>query len=136
MSQWRHADKSLPRTVAWAVSPHLQGRERDMFVGIDVSKARLDVAASDGSQAQFAQDEAGHQALVAWVTTKQVQQVVLEATGGYEKLVTARLVAAGLAVAVVNARQVRAFAKALGKLAKTDAIDAVLLAEFAARVQP
>ncbi len=107
-----------------------------MVVGIDVSKAWLDVADSAGSLARFGQDEAGHKALVAWVKERAPERVVLEASGGYERLAVVALATSGVAVVVVNARQVRAFAKALGRLAKTDAIDASVLAEFAARVQP
>lgn len=107
------------------------------FVGIDVSKAELQVAVhSSGEQRCFAQDEAGHSALVDWLITVSASVIVLEATGGYEVLIAARLASAGLPAVVVNARQVRSFAKAMGRLAKTDRLDAIVLAEFAARVQP
>jgi transposase len=108
----------------------------DRYVGLDVSKERLDVQLLDGPSQQFANTAAGHQALLAWLKPWSVQRLVLEATGGYERLVVAALVAAGLPVVVVNPRQVRDFAKALGRLAKTDAIDALVLARFAHVVKP
>jgi transposase len=107
-------------------------------VGIDVSKATLDVAWSTAPAArwQTTNDERGWAALVAHVQTKQPTVIVLEATGGYELGAAGALSAAGLPVAIVNPRQVRDFAKALGLLEKTDAIDAAVLAAFAARMQP
>ncbi len=106
-------------------------------VGIDVAKARLDVAVRPtGDSWQVTNDAAGVAALVARLHQLQPTLVVLEATGGYERPVTAALSAAGLAVAVVNPRQVRDFARAIGKLAKTDALDAQVLAHFAEAVRP
>jgi transposase len=89
-----------------------------------------------GLTGQFTTDTAGLSALVQAAQAQPVTLVVLEATGGYEAPVVAALVTAGLPVAVVNPRQVRDFAKALGQLAKTDRIDAQILALFGARVQP
>jgi transposase len=83
-----------------------------------------------------ANDAAGIATLVADLTARAPQLIVLEATGGHETALTAALVAAGLAVAVVNPRQVRDFARATGQLAKSDALDARVLALFAQRVQP
>ena len=108
-------------------------------VGIDVAKAHLDIAVRpSGEQWVVANDDAGIEALrgrlVALRPTPAL--VVLEATGGREIAVAAALAAAGLPVAVVNPRQVRAFARAIGQLAKTDALDAALLARFAEAVQP
>src|SRR5262245_54079823 len=107
-------------------------------VGIDVSKATLDVAWSSDPAArwQTTNDEAGWTALVAHVRTLQPTVIVLEATGGYEIGAATALSMAGLPVAIVNPRQVRDFAKALGLLEKTDPIDAAVLAAFAARIQP
>lgn len=107
-------------------------------VGIDVSKATLDVAWSTDPAArwQTTNDEAGWTALVAHVRALQPTVVVLEATGGYEVGAATALSMASLPVAIVNPRQVRDFAKALGLLEKTDAIDATVLATFAARIQP
>jgi transposase len=107
-------------------------------VGLDVSKATVDVAWSTdpGARWQTTNDEAGWAALVAHVRTLTPTVLVLEATGGYETGAASALSAAGLPVAIVNPRQVRDFAKALGLLEKTDAIDAAVLATFAARIQP
>ena len=105
------------------------------WVGIDVSKGRLDLAAApSGDRLSVAADEL--QRLVSWVGKRRPQLIVLEATGGYEREATAALAAKGWAVAVVNPRQVRDFARATGKLAKTDAIDAGVLASFAEAVRP
>jgi transposase len=106
-------------------------------VGIDVAKARLDVAVRpSGEQWQAPNDEGGVAALVARLAPLAPALVVLEATGGLERLAAAALAAAGLPVAVVNPRPVRDFAKAVGQLAKTDALDAALLARFAEAVRP
>ena len=110
-------------------------------VGIDVANARLDVAVlSPGATSdaiwQVAHTDEGVAALVARLGPLAPRLIVLEATGGLERLAVAALVAAQLPVAVVNPRQVRDFAKAIGQLAKTDALDAQLLARFAAVIQP
>ena len=108
-----------------------------MFVGIDVSKDVLDVAVRPDQKAwQVKNDDAGLQALCSSLLAVSPQLVVLEATGGYESAAVAALATAGLPVVVVNPRQVRDFAKATGKLAKTDALDAEVLALFAERVRP
>jgi transposase len=108
-----------------------------LYVGIDVSKATLDVAfGSDGEVVQVRNEEADVAKLVARLKAARPQLVVLEATGGYEWLVAAALANEGVAVAVVNPRQVRDFAKATGQLAKTDKIDARILARFAEAIQP
>lgn len=106
------------------------------WIGIDVAKAWLDVARSDGpGVTRFANDAAGVSALAAsWPVPPAL--VVVEATGGYERLVVATLQAAGLAVAVVNPRQVRDFARASGRLATSDTLDAQVLAHFAERMRP
>ncbi len=108
------------------------------FVGIDVSKAALDVAwtTEPTSVWHTTNDEAGWAALLARLQREVVALIVLEATGGYESSVATALALAGLPVAIINPRQVRDFAKARGILAKTDAIDAHVLAEFAMRMQP
>lgn len=108
-----------------------------VFVGIDVSKARLDVACRpDGSAFSEANTPQGAAALVARLRGLGPALVVLEATGGLEAPAASALAAAGLAVAVVNPRQVRDFARATGRLAKTDRIDAAVLAHFADAVRP
>lgn len=106
-------------------------------VGIDVAKAKRDVALSPTEPiVPVDNTEAGLQPLLTQLHRVRPTRIVVEATGGYEQLVVRLLVDAGLPIIVVNPRQVRAFAKATGQLAKTDAIDARLLALFAARVPP
>jgi transposase len=108
-----------------------------MVIGIDVAKDTVVLASEPaGRTGTFATDHAGLAALVAQCQAPPVALVVLEATGGYEAPVVAALASAGLPVVIVNPRQVRDFAKATGRLAKTDAIDATVLALFGARVQP
>lgn len=108
-----------------------------VWIGIDVAKAWLDVArAGERTVARFANDSEGVAALVVTLHDWSPQLVVLEATGGYERLAVTALQAAGLAVAVVNPLQVRHFARSTGKLAKTDALDAQMLALFGERMQP
>jgi transposase len=106
-------------------------------VGIDVSKDRLDIACLPAHPTPTASNDApGHAALVAWLKEVSPRLIVLEATGGYQRGLVAALVAAGLPVVVVNPRQVRDFARAMGVLAKTDTIDAMVLARFAQSVDP
>jgi transposase len=111
--------------------------EPTLFVGIDVSKAHLDVALRpSGAAFRLANDPAGLAELVARLTPLSPALVVLEATGGYETPAVAACQAAGLPVAAVNPRQARDFAKGVGQLAKTDRIDAAVLAHFAEAVRP
>src|SRR5262249_7261692 len=106
-------------------------------VGIDVSKARLDVAVvPSGESFSAANDDEGIQQLVARIRDLHPALVLLEATGGLERRALARLVAAGLPAMAVNPRNVRDFGRSLGKLAKTDRLDAVVLARFAEAVRP
>ncbi len=108
-----------------------------VFVGIDVAKATLDVALRPSAERwQAGNDEAGIRDLVRRLPTPGLTLVVLEATGGYEHPVAAALAEAGVGVVIANPRQIRDFARATGQLAKTDAIDAELLALFAERVRP
>lgn len=106
------------------------------YIGIDVSSTALDVAVAQGAAWQEPNTPAGIAALVPRVAALGPTLVVLEATGAYHLRVAAALGAAGVPVAVVNPRQVRRFAESVGQLAKTDALDAALLARFAAAVQP
>jgi transposase len=107
------------------------------YVGIDVAKARLDVAVRpSGEQWVTATDTASLDALVGRLQALQPDLIVLEATGGREGPAVAAVAAAGLPVAVVNPRQVRDFARAMGQLAKTDVLDAQVLAHFAQLVHP
>ena len=101
-------------------------------IGIDVSKARLDVAVhGEQKQCGFANTAAGHRKLVAWLKRWPVQAVVLEASGGYERAIAQTLAQAAFPVCRINPRQGRDFAKATGQLAKTDALDARVLAHMA-----
>ena len=112
------------------------GRQSN-YAGIDVSQATLDMAEhATGQQWSFGNDDAGIAETVAVLANLKPALVVLEATGGIEVPVVTELVAANLPVVVVNPRQVRDFAKATGRLAKTDALDAQVIAHFAAAVQP
>lgn len=108
----------------------------EVFVGIDVSKARLDVAADGIPPFAVGNTPEGVVDLVARLRPLRPTLIVLEATGKLEAAAVAALTAAGLAVAVVNPRQVRDFARATGRLAKTDAIDAAVLAHFARAIRP
>lgn len=109
----------------------------DRYVGIDVSKARLDVHWSgEDRTSAFANDEAGIGDLLQELRAARPRLIVLEATGGLERSLVAALLGASLAVAVVNPRQVRDFAKASGRLAKTDRLDAQVLARFAQAIEP
>lgn len=106
-------------------------------VGIDVSKQSLDVDfAPTRESLHVANDPAGHAALVQRLSQEGIRVIVVEATGGYERAVVAELAAAGLPVVVVNPRQVRDFARAQGRLAKTDQIDAAVLADFGWVMRP
>lgn len=108
-----------------------------MFVGIDVSKKTLDVFVRPrGERFAVTNDEPGWASLAARCLDVKADIVVFESTGGYERDASHVLMAAGLNVAVVNAAQVRAFGKALGVLAKTDSIDAEVIAHFAEAVNP
>jgi transposase len=111
--------------------------EHTCFVGIDVSKATLDVHVRPlGDSFRVGHDDAGFATLIARVRPFTPAIVVLEATGGYEVTVAAALAGAGLPVAVVNPRQIRDFARATGQLAKTDTLDARIIALFAEAVRP
>jgi transposase len=111
--------------------------ESSIFVGIDVSKARLDIAMRPSGESESVNnDKAGIQTLVKRLRTIQPALIVLEATGGIERCVTRALASAELPVVVVNPRQVRDFAKASGQLAKTDRIDALVLARFGQALRP
>jgi transposase len=108
-----------------------------LYVGIDVSKAQLDVAERpSGDRTVSPHTEEGITTLVEQLRARRPACVVLEATGGLQVPLASALAVAGIPVAVVNPRQVRDFAKATGQLAKTDAIDAQVLARFAEAVRP
>lgn len=109
----------------------------EVFIGIDVSKAHLDIASHPGEESwRVANDPEGVAALLQRLQDLAPPLIVLESTGGYERLAARSLGTAGLSVAVVNPRQVRYHARSLGRLAKTDRLDAALIAHFAARIRP
>ncbi|MDQ2801905.1 MAG: IS110 family transposase [Pseudomonadota bacterium] len=109
----------------------------DRFVGIDVSKGRVDVhVRPDGAAFACTTDPDGLTHLVGRLKPLQPKLVTMEASGGYEGVIAAALAEADLPVAIVNPRQVRKFAGAIGRLAKTDAIDAGVIAHFADAVRP
>jgi len=119
-----HAQAGDPKTMSATL----------VVVGIDVAKAQVDVAVLGAAldAPQFINEAEGHSALAAALIPLGVALVVMEATGGYEAALACALQAAGLAVAVVNPKQARDFAKSLGKLAKTDRTDGRMRGEFAA----
>ena len=108
-----------------------------LFVGIDVAKEQLDVHVRPSGEAfTVANDDAGIRDLVTRWKAAPPTLLVLEATGGYEMPVVGALASAGYAVVAVNPRQIRDFARAAGRLAKTDALDAAVIARFAEVMQP
>lgn len=112
-------------------------REKEVFVGIDVSKDKLDVAVRpSGELMSFSNDEDGIAMMVDFIKPFLPVLIAFEATGGLETAAVGMLTANGLPVVVINPRQVRDFAKATGKLAKTDAIDAHVIARFGEAVRP
>ena len=118
---------------------HKVGKDNTLarFIGIDVSKQWLDVATlPERETRRFSNDGAGQEQLGAWLIQLAPELIVMEATGGFETRVATVLAAEGLALAVVNPRHVRDFARAFGILAKTDRIDASVLATFAEKVHP
>lgn len=109
----------------------------NIFIGIDISKTQLDAASRpSGAHAQFANTDDGIAACVAWVAGQTPERLVVEATGGWERAVVTALMLAQVPVAVINPRQGHDFAKATGQLAKTDRLDAAMLAQFAEAVRP
>lgn len=112
-------------------------RENGVYVGIDVAKDSLQAASRpEGLSLCLANTAQGHKELIDALKGRQVSSIVIEATGGYERGVASELVAAGFKVVVANPRQVRDFARGMGELAKTDKIDAGILARFGEVVQP
>lgn len=108
-----------------------------IFVGIDIGKRQVDVALGpSGDVRQFSNDDEGIEQVLEMLSGHQVALVVLEASGGYQRQLLAALLSKQVPAVAVNPRQTRDFAKALGKLEKTDAVDARMLALFAERVRP
>jgi transposase len=119
----------------WATKEDMM-TSTQVFVGIDVSKKQLDLAFRPAGRFAAPNDEAGFAQVIERLSTLSPALVVLEATGGIEIPLAGALAAAGVPVVVVNPRQVRDFAKAAGKLAKTDELDAHTLAHFAEVMRP
>lgn len=115
----------------------MQTQAAEIYVGIDVSKSDVDVDAyPEARPKRFTNDEAGRIAAVNHLHELRPMLIVVEATGGLEALLVGQIAAVGLRVAVINPRQARDFAKAIGVLAKTDRVDAQMLARFAQAVKP
>jgi transposase len=109
----------------------------EQFVGVDVSKATLDICITPSGHAlHVSYDEVGVSQIVSTLKEAGPTLIVLEATGGLEVRLASELAAVGLPVAIINPRQARDFAKATGRLAKTDQVDAAMLAEFARAIRP
>jgi transposase len=107
------------------------------FVGVDVSKATLDVASWRSNEyRRFQNDPTGIQELIDWLKILQPELIVLEATGGLELPFVAELAYEKMPVAVVNHRRIREFARSIGQLAKTDKLDAKVIAHFGAATHP
>lgn len=107
------------------------------FVGIDVAKDWLDVAVlGEKRTKQFANTKKGIRDLVRWMSQLEPERIVVEATGGYEEALVLTLFEAGLRVALESPQRVRQYARAKGRLAKTDPLDAQLLAEYGKAIQP
>jgi transposase len=122
-----------------SATPHRKegSKMNNRCIGIDVSKNTLDVhVQADGANLKVGNDEEGVRKLLAAIQPMEPELVALEATGGYEERLAETLVSAGLPVAVVNPARVRDFAKATGQLAKTDEIDARVIALFGSMLQP
>lgn len=117
--------------------------QREIYVGIDVSKSSLEVCIlreddrqEGGESFVVSNDQEGVQEMLSRLEGASVELAVMEATGRYERLAATMLAASSISVAIVNPRQARDFAKAIGQLAKTDKIDAFVLARFAKAVEP
>ena len=137
LSREQFAGNNSPGTIRKEGRAISTINDSQTFAGIDISAARLDVAVLPQNQGQqFNNDGPGLSQLVAFLESLSPSGVVLEATGGLETAVAAALELADIPAAIINPRQARDFARATGKLAKTDAIDALVLARFAQAVQP
>lgn len=131
-------------TPARLPSSHLQERvlpvtdsSSPVFAGIDVSSEKLDLGILPSRRtSSFAYDDSGIAALCSELSTLKPALIVIEASGGYQRRIGSALMQAGLSVSIVNPRQVRDFARGIGQLAKTDSVDALVLARFAQQVQP
>ena len=115
----------------------VDSQSTSLFWGVDVSSEKLDLGRHDAPEViTFENSPDGIQQLLVHVRTTEVALIVVEATGGYETSLVTRLATAGLPVVLINPRQLRAFATAVGELAKTDALDARMIARFGHDVRP
>jgi transposase len=115
----------------------MKAKTVETYVGIDVSKVRLDVAIFGGGEFwQLANDEPGHEKLVQKLLKVKPKLVVVEATGGLEIPMVAAIATANIPIAVVNPKKIRDFARSIGQLAKTDKLDARIIAHYGQAVQP
>jgi len=115
----------------------MTGKSAEIFVGIDVSKTRLDISIGGGHEYwQVANEERGFMKLIERLRSLHPTLIVLEATGGLELPLVAEIASAGLPIAVVNPKRIRDFARSVGQLAKTDKLDARIIAQFAQMVRP
>jgi len=111
--------------------------KQELFIGIDISKEELEVAIwQEEKTEQYANSSKGIKALIAELSRKEIALIVVEATGGYEYDLVVQMLKAGLPVALVNPTRIRRFAQASGKLAKTDKLDARVLAHFGQALKP
>ncbi len=130
------------RTIAGAerIEPELQGgtpMNHKTNIGIDISKNNFDVVIHETKTHQrFDMTKEDIKKSITWMKKYQPERVVLEATGGYERQLVAALLTAGISTAVMNPRNIRNFARSLNKLAKTDKIDATIIAQYGAIIQP
>jgi transposase len=108
-----------------------------VYIGMDISSTQLDIhSPAIKQQKSFANDRRGHASLVRWLSSNGPVQIICEATGGYERSVVDVLQSSAIPVSVVNPRQVRDFARAQGRLAKTDRLDAKVLSDYGLAVKP
>jgi len=115
----------------------MTGKSAEIFVGVDVSKARLDISIGGSTEYwQISNDEKGFVKLIERLRGLHTTLIVLEATGGLELPVVAEILSAGLPIAVVNPKRIRDFARSVGQLAKTDKLDSCIIAQFAQAVRP
>jgi len=115
----------------------METRTGEVYIGIDVSKTELDVAVWNTTKYyQFSNDAKGIKALLGKVTQLSPTLIVLEASGGLEMAIVQAMVEAGLPAVIINPKRIRDFARSIGQLAKTDKIDAQVLAHFAKAVKP
>jgi len=132
----RQSRRTNPSSSSYQQGRDTSSMDFNHFVGIDVAKAKLDVAIGSSNAGTFNNDADGHKVLLSKLPKPTTCLIVLEATGKYERAIALELVDAGHVVSIVNPRQIREFAKATGILAKTDKIDARVIAKFGELIRP